>query len=78
MTRMDTQPKPPSRVLAAVHETAADMHKLVLIDSNRMQSFDAQCLTPDPAAKLAILRDAIHAGTTSGPGVNAEDVFVRL
>ena len=75
---MDTQPKPPSRILAAVHETAADMHRLGLIDSSRMQSFDVLCLTPEQTSKLAIRRDAIHAGTTSGPGVGAEEVFARL
>ena len=75
---MDTQPKPSSRLLAAVHETAAGMHRLGVIDSNHMQSFNAMYLTPEQASKLAILRGAIHAGTTSGPGVDAEDVFARL
>ncbi len=37
MTRKVTQPKPPSRILEAVHQTAADLHKLGLIDSRRMQ-----------------------------------------
>jgi len=78
VTLMATQPKPPSRILEAVHETAEDLHKLGLIDSNCMQSYDTRCLTPEQASQLATLRNAIHAGTTSGPGVDAEEVFARL
>jgi len=75
---MATQPKPASRILEAVHETAADLHKLGLIDSRRMQSFDTRCLTPEQASQLATLHDAIRAGATSGPGVDAEQVFAPI
>lgn len=78
MTLIATQPKPANRILEAVHETAADLHKLGLIDSSRMQSYDTRCLTPEQASQLAKLRDAIRAGATSGPGVDAEQVFARL
>lgn len=43
MTRMVTQPKPLTRILEAVHETAADLHKLGQIDNRRMQHDDAVC-----------------------------------
>jgi hypothetical protein len=43
-----------------------------------MQSYDTPCLTPEHASKLTTLRNAIHAGATSGPGVDAEEVFARL
>lgn len=46
---MVAQPKPPSRILEAVHETAVDLHKLGLIDSRRMQHFDALCQKLEPA-----------------------------
>jgi putative transcriptional regulator len=49
---MVTQPKPPSGILEAVCETAADLHKLGLIDSRRMQHYDALC------QKLALEADA--------------------
>ena len=45
MTLMVNQPKPPSRILEAVHETAADLHGLGLIDSSRMQQYEDLCQT---------------------------------
>ena len=50
MTRMASLPKPPSRILEAVHETAAGLHKLGLINSRRMQHYDALCQKLEPAA----------------------------
>ncbi len=35
-----------SKMLAAVHETAADFHDAGLIDKSTMKEFDAMCLTP--------------------------------
>jgi DNA-binding transcriptional regulator YiaG len=75
---MATQPKLPSRILEAVHETAEDLYKLGLIDSNRMQSYDTRCLTAEQASQLATHRDMIRAGATSDPGVDAEEAFARL
>ncbi len=40
--------KPPkfrSRLAAAIHETAAGLHRVDLIDKETMRSFDASCLT---------------------------------
>ena len=35
-----------SRVLAAIHETAEDLHAAGLMDKRTMRGFDAACLTP--------------------------------
>jgi len=40
--------KAQSKILAAVHETAQDLHKAGFIDMRRMRHFDALCLTPVP------------------------------
>jgi hypothetical protein len=45
---MTTKAKPKSAILAAVHETAGDMHRLGFIDKRRMQKYDALCLAPVP------------------------------
>jgi len=38
-----------SRILAAVHASAAGMHAAGLIDASRMREFDALCLASRPA-----------------------------
>jgi putative transcriptional regulator len=35
-----------SRVMAAIHETAEDLHDAGLVDKRTMRQFDAACLTP--------------------------------
>jgi putative transcriptional regulator len=35
-----------SRVMAAIHETAVDLHKVGGMDKTTMRKFDALCLTP--------------------------------
>jgi len=35
-----------SKILASVHETAADLHESGLMDKKTMKAFDAMCLTP--------------------------------
>ena len=40
----DTQAKSP--ILAAVHETAVDLHRLGFIDARKMRKFNALCLEP--------------------------------
>lgn len=37
-----------SKILAAVHETADDLHSAGFIDKRRMRQYDALCLTPVP------------------------------
>ncbi len=46
MTRQTTTRRPRSKALASVHETAAGLHHLGLIDASTMREFDAMCLTP--------------------------------
>lgn len=41
--------KSKSAILAAVHETAADLHGAGFIDKRRMRRYDALCLAPVPA-----------------------------
>jgi len=44
-----------SRILASVHEAAADLHKLGLVDKATMREFDALCLAPvEPLAPAEI------------------------
>jgi putative transcriptional regulator len=46
MTKQTTTHRPRSKALAAVHETAAGLHRLEIIDTATMREFDAMCLTP--------------------------------
>jgi putative transcriptional regulator len=60
---MPTKPKSPSRILQAVHETAADLHRLGFIDKRKMQRFDALCIEPVPdydGEKIRALRDHLN------------------
>jgi putative transcriptional regulator len=55
---MSTKPK--SGILAAVHETATDLHRLGIIDKRRMQEYDVLCLKDVPdydAADIRALRE---------------------
>ena len=45
---MKTKSRAKSRILAAVHETAGDLHRLGFIDQRKMRKFDALCLDPIP------------------------------
>jgi putative transcriptional regulator len=56
---MTTRAKAGSRILDAVHETAADLHAAGFIDMRTMQKYDALCLEPIPtysSAKIRALR----------------------
>ena len=37
-----------SKILKAIHEDAAGMHKLGIISDERMLEYDKECLVPDP------------------------------
>ncbi len=57
---MTTKTKAKSRILEAVYETAADLHRLGFIDQRKMRKYDALCLDPIPdydAEKIRALRD---------------------
>jgi putative transcriptional regulator len=60
---MTTKTKAKSRIHEAVHETAADLHRLGFIDKRKMRKFDALCLDPIPdydAEEIRALRDQLQ------------------
>jgi len=53
--------------LAAIHETAADLHRVVGMDQTTMRTFDALCLTPIQKmtpGKIRALRTRVKASQT--------------
>ena len=60
---MTTKTKAKSRILEAVHETAADLHRLGFIDQRKMRKYEVLCLEPVQdydAAKVKALRGRLH------------------
>ncbi|MBS0499663.1 MAG: DNA-binding transcriptional regulator [Ottowia sp.] len=60
---MTTKTKIRNRILEAVHETAADLHRLGFIDKRKMRKYDALCLDPVQdydAEKVKALRERLH------------------
>jgi len=57
---MTTKRKPRSRVFAAVHEGARDLHEAGFIDKRRMAEFDALCLDPVPQFSSTRIRSLRH------------------
>ena len=60
---MTTKTKTKSRIHEAVHETAADLHRLGFIDKRKMRKFDVLCLDPVPdydGLKIRALRDHLQ------------------
>lgn len=58
-----TKRKSKSPILEAVHETAADLHRLGFIDKRKMQAYDTLCLSPVPeydAARIRELRESLR------------------
>jgi putative transcriptional regulator len=45
-TKSRTQRKPRTDLLAAIHETATDLHRAGTLKAETMREFDALCLTP--------------------------------
>ena len=59
--------KPRSRLSSAIHETAAGLHRIGLMDKATMREFDASCLTavePLSAKEIAAIRK--RAGVSQG------------
>lgn len=55
--------KAKSAILEAVHDTAADLHRVGFIDARKMRKFDALCLAPIApydSEKIRALRDSLH------------------
>jgi putative transcriptional regulator len=60
---MTTKTKIRNRILEAVRETAADLHRLGFIDKRKMRKYDALCLDPVQdydAEKVKALRERLH------------------
>lgn len=57
---MTTKNKVQSRILAAVHETAEDLHRLGFIDQRKMRQYDALCLEPIPGYDSEKIRSLRH------------------
>ena len=52
-------------ILAAVHETANDLHELGFIDKRKMHKYNLLCLQPIPdydSKKIRKLRSQLHLG----------------
>jgi putative transcriptional regulator len=67
MTKKPRVEKYRSRLAAAIHETAAGLHRIGLMDKATMREFDASCLTaiePLSAKQIAAIRK--RAGVSQG------------
>ena len=53
---MNEQQNAASPLLAAVHETATDLHTEGLIDRQRMRTYDALCVPPVPVYSSEAIR----------------------
>lgn len=54
---MGTKSQTKSRLLAAAHDTAQDLHRLGFIDKRKMSKFDALCIVPVTDFDSAKIRD---------------------
>jgi hypothetical protein len=59
-----------SDALAAIHETASDLHEAGVLDKRTLRSFDELCLTPARAMMPADLR-ALRARARQPGGVRS-------
>ncbi len=60
---MASKVKAKSAILDAVHDTAADLHRLGFIDQRKMRKLDVLCLAPIPAYgsdKIRALRQSLQ------------------
>ena len=53
---MSTKTPKTSRILAAVHETARDLHAAGLVSKRRMKDYDSLCLVPVPESSSETIR----------------------
>jgi putative transcriptional regulator len=59
--------KPRSRISAAIHETAAGLHRIGLLDKATMREFNASCLTAvEPLSPQEIVAIRRRAGVSQG------------
>jgi putative transcriptional regulator len=65
--RKSKAPKYRSQLSAAIHETAAGLHRIGLIDRATMREFDASCLTSvEPLSAREIVAIRKRAGVSQG------------
>ena len=64
---MTAKPKAGSKILAAAHETARDLHDAGFIDMRSMKHYDVLCLAA-PAAHPLFRRRPNHGGKASASG----------
>jgi putative transcriptional regulator len=60
---MPTKTTAQTRILEAVHHTAADLHQLGFITKRKMQRYDALCIAPVPdydSQKIRALREHLQ------------------
>jgi putative transcriptional regulator len=76
ITRKSKAGKYRSRLSAAIHETAAGLHRIGLMDKETMREFDASCLTAiEPLSAKDIV--AIRKGAGVSQGVFAHYLNVK-
>ena len=67
MSKNEEQAEYRSRMSAAIHETAAGLHRVGLIDKATMREFDASCLTAvEPLSARQIVAIRKQAGVSQG------------
>ncbi len=67
MSKNKGRPKYRSRMSAAIHETAAGLYRIGLIDKATMREFDASCLTAvEPLSAKQILAIRKQVGVSQG------------
>ena len=67
MTKKNKTRKYRSPLSAAIHESAADLHRIGLIDQATMREFDASCLTAvEPLSPKEIVAIRRRAGVSQG------------
>lgn len=66
-TKKSAVGKPRSRIAAVIHETAAGLHRIGLVDKATMREFDASCLTAvEPLSAEEIVAIRKRAGVSQG------------
>ncbi len=64
---MPAKSKAKGRILDAVHQTSADLHRLGFIDKRKQRKFDALCLSPIPSydgEQIRALRERVKLSQT--------------
>jgi|SRR5664279_5614726 len=68
-----------SRLAGAIHETAAGLHRIRLLDKETMREFDASCLTPvEPLSPRQIVALRRREGVSQGVLAHYLNVRAKL